>query len=359
MHQCRRLAIASALILLLHVITSPAAIAHELSTSDAPVPISFPRDDGPHDAGIEWWYYTGHLFTSDGNRYGFEFVVFKGKQAPVTAYASHFAITDNEKGTFQYDQRLALAPVDASFERQTGFDLSVVDWHMSGVDGNDRLVAEMPSHRIELKLSSSKPPVLHDGDGYIDYGENEGSYYYSRTRMDASGVLTIAGVSEAVTGEAWFDHQWGDFTTYSSGGWDWYAIMLDDQTELMLYVTRDENGETSITDGSFVDQNGALTVLEAEDFSAGSTSTWTSASTGVTYPSGWIVSVPSLELELTLAPSLASQELDTTASTGVTYWEGEIVIEGTKGGDPVNGLGYVELTGYAPAVPIGATPIAG
>ena len=31
--------------------------------SDAPVPVAFPRDDGPHDAGVEWWYFTGHLFT--------------------------------------------------------------------------------------------------------------------------------------------------------------------------------------------------------------------------------------------------------------------------------------------------------
>src|SRR5262245_61974125 len=33
------------------------------ATSDAPYPVEFPRDDGPHEAPIEWWYYTGHLFT--------------------------------------------------------------------------------------------------------------------------------------------------------------------------------------------------------------------------------------------------------------------------------------------------------
>lgn len=41
------------------------------------------------------------------------------------------------------------------------------------------------------------------------------------------------------------------------------------------------------------------------------------------------------------------QELDTRATTGVIYWEGEVIVEGTRAGEPVAGLGYVELTGYA------------
>ena len=83
--------------------------------SIVPSPITFPADDGPHAAFIEWWYYTGHLFTEHGERYGFEFVVFKGEQNGATAgYASHFAITDNARGTFQYDQRLVLTGGDAT-----------------------------------------------------------------------------------------------------------------------------------------------------------------------------------------------------------------------------------------------------
>src|SRR5438552_18463279 len=39
---------------------------------------AFPRDHGTHDEyRTEWWYYTGHLTTDDGTRYGFELTFFR------------------------------------------------------------------------------------------------------------------------------------------------------------------------------------------------------------------------------------------------------------------------------------------
>ncbi|HEU0115717.1 MAG TPA: lipocalin-like domain-containing protein, partial [Thermomicrobiales bacterium] len=69
--------------------------ATPIRASDAPAPVTFPKDDGPHDVGIEWWYYTGHLFAPDGRLFGFEFVIFKGRQQGIVGAASHFAIADN------------------------------------------------------------------------------------------------------------------------------------------------------------------------------------------------------------------------------------------------------------------------
>ena len=74
--------------------------------SDAPVPVTFPRDDGPHDANVEWWYFTGHLLTEEGDRYGFEYVIFRARDGNLEGYASHFAIADNPRQQFRYDQRL-------------------------------------------------------------------------------------------------------------------------------------------------------------------------------------------------------------------------------------------------------------
>ena len=56
----------------------------------------------------------------------------------------------------------------------------------------------------------------------------------------------------------------------------------------------------------------------------------------------WRVTVPSAKLDVTLAPTVADQELVTTASSGVAYWEGSVAVEGAA-----RGRGYVELTGYA------------
>lgn len=321
------------------------------ATGDAPVPVTFPRDDGPHDAYTEWWYYTGHLFTEAGERYGFEFVFFKGQRGALTGYAAHFAVTDNPRDRFVYDQRLV--PATGVSREGAGFDLTIGDWAMRGAEGDDALRAAMPGYAIDLELTSEKPAALHDGDGYIDYGNGTASYYYSRTRMAIEGTLSVDGKDQPVTGEAWMDHQWGDFDTYEEGGWDWFALQLEDGTDLMLYLIRDAAGRPTVVDGSLIDEAGALTVLEADDFDVDVTGTWTSPRNGIVYPAAWMVRVPEEDLVLRLTPSQNDQELDTSRTTGVTYWEGEVEVEGSRDGDPLAGLGYVELTGYAPNEEVG------
>ena len=320
---------------------------------DAPVPVAFPRDDGPHDVLTEWWYYTGHLFTAAGDRYGFELVFFKGQRGRLEGYAAHFAVTDNRRERFRYDERIV--PATGVSRPGPGFDLTIGDWSMRGANGRDRLAAAMPGYAIDLALRSEKPPALHDGDGYIAYGDGTASYYYSRTRLAVEGTLTVDGAEEAVTGEAWMDHQWGDFETYAEGGWDWFSIQLDDGTELMLYLIHDRTGRILLVDGSAIAADGALTVLDAGDFALETTTRWTSPRSGAAYPAAWTVRYPAADLTLSLTPSQADQELDTSATTGVTYWEGEVEVTGDRAGTPVAGLGYVELTGYAPVreLPLG------
>ena len=78
------------------------------------------------------------------------------------------------------------------------------------------------------------------------------------------------------------------------------------------------------------------------------TGDWTSPTTGATYPAGWRIELPGEDLVVELTPSVAQQELDTRASTGVVYWEGSQVVRATRGGEPLGGEAYVELTGYGP-----------
>ena len=45
--------------------------------------------------------------------------------------------------------------------------------------------------------------------------------------------------------------------------------------------------------------------------------------------------------------NLNDQEMHTPRSTGIVYWEGSVRTTGTRGEAPIEGVGYVELTGYA------------
>ena len=368
-----------------------------------PRPIVLPADDGAHDRLTEWWYYTGHLQDASGAWYGFEDVIFRAERGGLpVAWASHLAITDAAGGRFLYAQRSELGPQVDALATATGaaaaapgadaatateaaatatraaaaaggarfaFDLTGADpsrpetlaqpgWTMTGGDGHDRLVAALsPSEAatagsaggmgLDLRLDATKPPVLHGGDGWIDFGAAGGSYYYSRTAMTATGTVTIDGQPRAVRGTAWFDHQWGDFIAVGGGGWDWFALELDDSTELTLSLVRDQDGSYPLVYGTSVDPAGSATHLAASDFRVDVTGHWTSPATGATYPAGWRIVVPSEGLDLFLVPVVADQELDTRATTGVIYWEGAVTVSGTRAGQPIAGRAYVELTGYA------------
>jgi len=345
-----------------------------------PRPIVLPRDDGPHDRLTEWWYYTGHLRAVDGARYGFEFVVFRAERGRFpTSWVSHLAITDETDQRFLYSQRLAVgAQVDRSPHdpdgRPTGFDLSLDGadparpdtlgspaWTMSGAGGHDRLAAALaPAEAalagapaglgLDLRLDTTRPAALHDRDGWIDFGPAGGSYYYSRTTMDAAGSLTVDGRAMTVEGTAWFDHQWGDFISVGGGGWDWFAVDLADGTDISLSLVRDTDGSYPLVYGTVVAPDGSVRHLERDAFSVEVTDHWQSPSTGADYPAGWTVRIPGDDLTISLRPTVANQELDTRATTGVVYWEGSQVVRATRGGVPLGGEGYVELTGYAPSV---------
>ncbi len=338
-------------LLLLVGCAAPAAPPAYVRAPDPPrapaEPVSFPRDEAPHDNLTEWWYYTGHLFTDDGARYGFEFVVFQVVRGdyPVV-YVAHMAVTDGPKGQFWHDQRVQLG---SQIGKDDGFDLDVSGWHLQGALGHDAIAADADPYGLDLQLTATKPPALHDGIGWISFGPVGDSYYYSRTRLAVEGALRDADGTRPVHGQAWMDHQWGDFLVV--GGWDWYSLQLDDQTELMLFLTRAPDGSAALRLGTYVAADGAARELDADAFTATPTGSWTSPHTGAVYPSGWEVTVPRLGLSLRLDPTLLDQELQTAATTGLAYWEGEVVIDGAHGDAPITGLGYVELTGYAPTQP--------
>lgn len=294
--------------------------------------------------------FHGHVFTEDEERYGFEYVVFRARNGDLGGYVSHFSVTDIARGEFHYDQRI----LGTNGVRGNGgvLDLELDGWTIRGGDGRFTLNAEMPGYGLRLQVAANKPPTLHDGDGYIDYGDGTGSYYASWTRMSANGALKRGVEWLPVNGEAWMDHQWGDFETYENGGWDWFSVQLDDGTDVMLYVIRRPDGGTLRVDGSLVAADGELAVLREGEFVIAPDGAWTSPATGTTYPSGWRIAIPGSALEMVVTPSMPDQELDTRRTTAVIYWEGEVLVAGVREGKPIAGYGYVELTGYAPIVPL-------
>jgi predicted secreted hydrolase len=164
--------------------------------------------------------------------------------------------------------------------------------------------------------------------------------------LATEGTLQIGAESFRVRGESWFDHEWAtNQLAPGQVGWDWLSVQLDDGTELMLYRMRLENGEPdSASSGTFDAADGTTTHLPLATFQMSPIAFWQSDATTAKYPIGWKIDVPGESLHLTVRAALANQEL---ALLPLAYWEGAIEVEGTRAGKPINGRGYLELTGYA------------
>lgn len=324
--------------------------------ASTPLPsIRFPQDEAPHRDLTEWWYYTGHMNAviqgGQVHQYGFELVFFqvlRGDLPPV--YAAHFAISDVTRGEFHFDQRRLTEPnaIIPDGTSTSGFDLRINDWSIKGLNGSDQLIAKMTNYDIRIHLEGLKPATLHNGNGLITYGLGGFSYYYSRTRMSLSGEIIDHNQSFNVNGEAWMDHQWGNFLTLSGGGWDWFSIQLDNNTELMLYLIRDSTGKIISSYIGYIGPQAENVLVPSKALHVTVLDHWKSLITGANYPSGWKLEItdPKARTSLILSPELKDQELVVYQSTGNSYWEGAVSIQGQSAGQKVRGEGYVELTGY-------------
>jgi predicted secreted hydrolase len=225
------------------------------------------------------------------------------------------------------------------------------DWKVQGDDKNHAIQVNDRGTQLRLQLRSLKAPVLHGQNGLSQKGEGEGraSYYYSLTRMQTDGELTVNGKKEKVRGLTWMDHEFGSNQLRDDQvGWDWFSIQLDNQTEVMLYLMRRKDGTVDpYSSGTLVSAYGATKNLIIKDYRVDVLEQWKSPKSNANYPMKWKVTIPGDEIELEITPAFAEQELITNRSTRVTYWEGAAQIRGKVRGQSVNGNGYVEMTGYA------------
>jgi predicted secreted hydrolase len=218
-----------------------------------------------------------------------------------------------------------------------------LDWNGEGFDFSAKDDREGFGFRLHTR--PKKPLVLQGPGGFSRKGESEdaASLYYSFTRLETRGEVTLGRETFEVEGESWMDKE---FSSSQLGenqvGWDWFSLRLDDGREAMLYLMRAESGAVDYANGTLVDAEGRATYLDRSAFEIEVLDHWTSSTTGARYPSRWKIRVA--ELDLLVRSAVPDQENRSRLPRGVFYWEGAVVVETTEG-KPF-GRGFVELTGY-------------
>ena len=167
--------------------------------------------------------------------------------------------------------------------------------------------------RWSSKRSRKKPAVLHYGSGLVDLGVAGKTYYYSRTRLETSGTVSVDGrlpcPSTAYPG---WTTSGGDFTTMGIG-WDWLSLNLDDGSDLTVSVVWGTGRAQAHQHLRHLRPPPTLRLihLPGSDITLESTGTWTSSVTGAVYPVNWNLRVDSLDLDLTLTPTIVRGRIRT------------------------------------------------
>ncbi len=340
----------------------------------------FPEDHGPHpDFRNEWWYLTGNLDDERGERFGFELTFFRFALKPTRlqsgshwqsnqVYLAHFAVTDAAKEQFHVAQRFSRGALELAGAQTMPFRVWIDDWSIKekpapgqanpapgkailnkgrAGSGNEHweLTASIDGLSLQLNLIADKPPVLNGKDGLSQKSAAPGnaSYYYSISRLRSQGSLQIGGQAHTVSGVSWLDREWSSSALAADQqGWDWFALQLSDGSDLMFYNLRKNDGsQDEYSAGTWISKEGKARHLSRHDLTLAATGEWESVDGGV-YPARWDISIPELDLLLTVIPLIDDQELFTT----VRYWEGAVDVTGHKNHVAIEGRGYVELTGY-------------
>ncbi len=322
----------------------------------------FPADFGPHlNYQTEWWYYTGNLLTPDGRRFGYQLTFFRRGLTPPDdmeerisswggnqVYMGHFALSDISAKTHYEFERFARGAAGLAGSRAEPFQVWLENWEVEQISDNEwRMRAQQDGVALDLVLTDEKGITLQGINGYSRKGPEAGnaSYYFSQTRLTSDGIVKIKEDAYQVSGLSWMDHEFST-SALSDGqvGWDWFSLQLDEETDLMVFQIRREDGKIDpFSSGTVINLEGETFHLGQGQFEIQVIDTWQSPDSGGTYPAAWTIHIPQIDIILDIKPYMADQEMNVSYS----YWEGAVSVQGTTGGQVVTGSGYVELTGYA------------
>lgn len=326
--------------------------------------VVFPKDNGPHNFVVEWWYFNGHLFDKEGNEYSFMDCLFKVDLVKVKIphlaphlieeifkngeyiHFAHSVVSDLKKRkSYKEIQNISLLSHD-SFKKELLY-INYKNAHIVGDSFHGEIIEIAPNDfhiktkNLDLILESKKKPLLEGGHGYVGTPE-AGSYYYSFTDMSIVGSINIKGLDIEVKGKGWMDHQWANASYKGkSDKWTWFSFHLENGTEIMC-VEYDslQLGTDILVD--IIDKDGKQTQYKkAMIIPVGKY--WKSSKTKTKYPLSWKLEIADGDIVIETESLIKDQEM---IFGQINYWEGPMKVKAKINGKKVKGRGFMELVGY-------------
>ena len=200
--------------------------------------------------------------------------------------------------------------------------------------------------RFDLRFSQQGRPFFVWGTGINPGGSGHdlqtNNFYFSLTRLAASGTIELGGETFEVEGTTWMDHEYGAFGTAANPvKWFLQDMQLDDGTCISNYSTIEEGlpalGERRPSTATIQDASGSIWYVPT--FVTPIERTWTSPVSGATYFMKFRVEIPSFDADLVVESLMDAQEFPVVGSP---VYEGAASAEGTFRGRRVRGTAWNE-----------------
>jgi len=309
-------------------------------------PIKFPQDEQKHDHVIEWWYFNGNLRTRDGRHFSYMNTLFATKPKKVkipflekiplkNLYFSHYLLSDNKSKKFHNKLNPICLVNQNSFTKPL---LWVMYDNGSLIDEYKPFCYKITNDYVDLKLCSTKKPLLLNKNGFLDL-KIKTTYYYSLTNLETSGYIKHNNKWVEVIGKSWMDHQWAQAPLIRGDKWTWFSVQLDDNIEVVCFEYGDKN---KTYHASMMDAKGNQKSTSNLMIKKLPKNKFKSIETGSEYQLGYEIYMPDWDLFFTVEPYNKKQEM---IFGSINYWEGGISVKGHLRNKEIRGEGFMELVG--------------
>ncbi len=218
------------------------------------------------------------------------------------------------------------------------------------IGNHEKMVLKLELENAKIDVVLTVKDVLYNGGTGLFplYGVVD-SYEFAFPNMNVNGIIVIEGKEYHIQNSiGWFDRQWGnnfkmeslDAESNQTAKWMWIGLGLNDYDSEALSLWDAYIGDSRNTFVTILKENGSHVYAGAN---VTYDNIWTSKRSGNKYPAKIVISVPTIDLDLTLTAIFDNPEFTHTIKNAGS--ESFFAVEGLYQGKSINKYVIVEIVG--------------
>ncbi len=189
-----------------------------------------------HPSPLEWWYIVSHLQDKAGNRFFIFLCWFSNGSLQL-------GITDIDgEGRWTFSKKFPLREIrmeDRYMYLNFGGNCleNVAPFRYRAdvnVDGQVKICLEYCSKRPPFGVGKDE----NGNTGFFHFPHGGYTWYYTMSRLETEGKVILDDREILLKGISWMDRQWGAFSPVTDWRWEWMAIQLTPDKEVLNHFGR-------------------------------------------------------------------------------------------------------------------------